>query len=113
MTYESVPSRRSVLSEVDDDIILLTICLYYVFNDCTKTSSTRVTGTIQLQRGLVYLTGVGSLTPLYAQTFQAQVINHLIKATSIDDRVFTTMTSVPLRKSMHPMRTFGFYFTVD
>ena len=53
-----VPSRRGALLEVHDDIILLRICLYYVFNDWTKTSSTRVTGRIQLQRGLVYVTGV-------------------------------------------------------
>ena len=25
--------------------------MYYVFNDCTKTSTTRVTGRIKLQRG--------------------------------------------------------------
>ena len=54
-----VPSRRSALSEVDDDIILLTIWLYYVFNDCTKTSTTTVTRRIKLHRGLVYVTGVG------------------------------------------------------
>ena len=47
-----VPSWRSVLLEVDDDIILLRICLYYVFNDCTKTSSMRVAGRIQLQSGV-------------------------------------------------------------
>ena len=55
-----VPSRRSALSEVDDDIIFLTIWMYYVFNDCTKTSTRRVTGRIKLQRGLVYVTGVGN-----------------------------------------------------
>ena len=42
-----------------------------------------------------------SLTPLYAQTFQAQVIS------SYGDGVlYTTVKSIRLRKSMHPMRTF-------
>ena len=70
-----VPSRRSVLLEVHDDIILLRICLYYVFNDCTKTGSTRVTGRIQLQRGLVYVTGVWNPGPRNGNLFTILIVN--------------------------------------
>ena len=70
-----VPSRRSVLLEVHDDIILLRICLYYVFNDCTKTGSTRVTGRIQLQRGLVYVTGVWNPDPRNGNLFTILIVN--------------------------------------
>ena len=69
-----VPSRRSVLLEVHEDT-LLRICLYYVFNDCTKTSSTRVTGRIQLQRGLVYVTSAWNPGPRNSNLFTILIVN--------------------------------------
>ena len=70
-----VPSRRSALSEVDDDIIFLTIWLYYVFNDCTETSTTRFTGRIKLQRGLDYVTGVGKPGSRNGNLFTILIVN--------------------------------------
>ena len=70
-----VPSRRSVHLEVHDDIILVRICLYYVFNDCTKTGSTRVTGRLQLERGLVYVTVVLNPGPRNGNLFTILIVN--------------------------------------